>query len=186
MTRGCREDHEMGARNLENAAIADSQNIHTSYPKQDPPMPLVTDYHRKPSSSTCMVTGSQQDPPPLVTGCQQDPPPLVTGCQQDSPPLVTGHHRNPHSSLPPLSNSITAGLGASEPPASEGMPSTSPLPVATDKSAIKSLSSSAIKHSKLQPIASVLEQNHKLKGEKNAGSLAIKLAKDALFGDEVL
>ena len=32
----------------------------------------------------------------------------------------------------------------------------------------------------------MLEQHHRLKGEKNAGSRAIKLAKDALFGDEVL
>ena len=63
---------------------------------------------------------------------------------------------------------------------------TSPLPVATDKSTRKSLSSSAIKKDKLQSVAAVLEQHHRLKGEKNAGSLAIKLAKDALFGDEVL
>ena len=63
---------------------------------------------------------------------------------------------------------------------------TSPLPVATDKSTRKSLSSSAITKDKLQSVAAVLEQHHRLKGEKNAGSLAIKLAKHALFGDEVL
>ena len=71
-----------------------------------------------------------------------------------------------------------------EPLAGDGM--TSPLPVATDKSTRKSLSSSAITKDKLQSVAAVLEQHHRLKGEKNAGSLAIKLAKDALFGDEVL
>ena len=32
-TRGCREDHEMGAKNLEDAARADRQSIHTSHPK---------------------------------------------------------------------------------------------------------------------------------------------------------
>ena len=155
--------------------------------QRDPPSPLVSDYQWDSPSS--LATDCQQDSPvPLVTDYStESPSSMVTGRQQDPlPPLVTGRHRNSHSSLPPPSKSVTASLGVSEPPASDGMPSTLPLPVVTDKSATKALSSSAIKQDKLQPIASVLEQNHKLKGERNAGSLAIKLAKDALFGDEVL
>eukprot|EP00731_Ephydatia_muelleri_P022414 Em0014g1005a len=90
-------------------------------------------------------------------------------------------YQRDQSSLP---SSVAASFEATEPPAGDGM--TSPLPVATDKSTRKSLSSSAITRDKLQSVAAVLEQHHRLKGEKNAGSLAIKLAKDALFGDEVL
>eukprot|EP00731_Ephydatia_muelleri_P022078 Em0014g669a len=153
------------------------------------PPPFVTDHQRDPTSP--FVTDYQRDPPaPFVTDHQRDPPsPFVADHQRDpTSPFVTDCHRDPPSSYQrdqsSLPSSVAASFEAKEPPARDGM--TSPLPVATDKSTRKSLSSSAMTRDKLQSVAAVLEQHHRLKGEKNAGSLAIKLAKDALFGDEVL
>ncbi|KAL5510324.1 hypothetical protein EMCRGX_G005852 [Ephydatia muelleri] len=136
--------------------------------ERDTPAPFVTDHQRDPTSP--IVADHQRDPTsPLVTDCHRDPTsPLVTDCHRDPPsPFVADYQRDPPSSYQrdrlSLPSSVAAGFGATEPPAGDGM--TSPLPVATDK---------------------MLEQHHRLKGEKNAGSRAIKLAKDALFGDEVL
>ena len=171
--------------------------------QRDPTSPFVTDYLRDPLLLTTRGThphplslatrGTQPHPLSLTTrGTQPHPLLLTTRGTQHHPLTLTTSGTQPHplsqtayqrdrSSLP---SSVAASFGAKEPPAGDGM--TSPLLVATDKSTRKSLSSSAIKKDKLQSVAAVLEQHHRLKGEKNAGSLTIKLAKDALFGDEVL
>ena len=58
-----------------------------------------------------------------------------------------------------------------------------PLPV---KAASNALPSTEINGSKLIPVSTVLLKYPKLKGESKAGTLAVKLAREALFGDAVL
>jgi len=67
-------------------------------------------------------------------------------------------------------------------PMQQGVPR-KPLPV---KAASNALPSTEINGSKLIPVSTVLLKYPKLKGESKAGTLAVKLAREALFGDAVL
>ena len=58
-----------------------------------------------------------------------------------------------------------------------------PLPI---KTASNALPSTEINGSKLIPVSTVLLKYPKLKGDSKAGTLAVKLAREALFGDAVL
>lgn len=62
-------------------------------------------------------------------------------------------------------------------------PTRKPLPV---KAASNGLPSSEIKRSNLTSVTNVLLKYPKLRGDSKAGTLAVKLAREALFGDDVL
>ena len=62
-------------------------------------------------------------------------------------------------------------------------PTRKPLPV---KAASNALPSSEIKRSKLMSVPDLLLKYPKLRGDSKAGTLAVKLAREALFGDDVL
>ena len=64
------------------------------------------------------------------------------------------------------------------------MSNESPLPLT--KTAINALPSSAINKEKLVSVEEVIKKYPKLKQESQAGSLACKIAKEAIFGADVL
>ena len=59
------------------------------------------------------------------------------------------------------------------------------LPLPLKRKAVV-LESAAINKSTLQPVESVMEKYRKLKTVGSAGTLAVKLAKESFFGEEVL
>lgn len=62
-------------------------------------------------------------------------------------------------------------------------PRPKPIPV---KKASNALPSSAINKEKLKAPVLVIKQHPKLRGDSKAGTLAVKLAREAIFGDDVL
>ena len=54
------------------------------------------------------------------------------------------------------------------------------------KKASNALPSSAINKEKLKAPVLVIKQHPKLRGDSKAGTLAVKLAREAIFGDDVL
>ena len=58
-----------------------------------------------------------------------------------------------------------------------------PIPV---KKVSNALPSSAINKDQLKPASVIIRQYPKLRGDSKAGTLAVKLARQAIFGDDVL
>ena len=104
---------------------------------------------------------SQATPTPLQT----TPTPLRS---TPTPLRANSSHQQPHSSSQAEKSS---GVG--------------PLRLGNINTA-NSLPSSSIQKDKLATIEDVLEKYPQLRGESKAGSLACKLAKEAIFGKEVL
>ena len=61
-----------------------------------------------------------------------------------------------------------------------------PLPLKQSSSAAKCLPSSEIKTERLRPVDEVLLLNAKYRALNKASTLAVKLARDAIFGEEIL
>ena len=87
----------------------------------------------------------------------------------------------PASYMPPVSQSSHSPSTPSRPQANA---TTSPLPLT--KLQGNALPSSSIDKSKLLPVEKVIEQYPKLKSEGKAGTLACKIAKQALFGVDIM
>ena len=104
---------------------------------------------------------------------------------------------NPNPSYPPTNflTSPAAASGIQNTPASPSTPqrprrsepASSPLPLSrlqTDNP--HALPSSRIDRSKLDTVEKVVQKHHKFRGECKAGTLACKIAKEAIFGTEIM
>lgn len=90
--------------------------------------------------------------------------------------------QSPQMCQPPQTPTSPSVSGPSTAANSSG---SKPKPVAIKKAG-NALSSSAINKEKLKPASRVIQEHPKLRGECKAGTLAVKLARQAIFGDAVL
>ena len=125
---------------------------------------------------TATVSASQP-PPPFCAPFNPPAPTLPSQPLGTHTPLAPTTPTLPAPTTPTLPTPTTANN-----PMQQGVPR-KPLPV---KAASNALPSTEINGSKLIPVSTVLLKYPKLKGESKAGTLAVKLAREALFGDAVL
>lgn len=92
---------------------------------------------------------------------------------------MTHSHQLPIHSTPLLESPQPTQI----PPQLPDFSQPKPMPI---KKASNALPSSAVNKDKLKPAALVIQQHPKLRVEGKAGTLAVKLAREAFFGDDVL
>ena len=131
--------------------------------QQQPCTPITSTL--QPFSAPFTPTSLCSQPPP--TNMPSGPVTPTTLCSQPLSSNIPSTPTTPTNSMQQVSST----------------PTRKPLPI---KAASNALSSSEIKKTKLMPVADVLLKYPKLKGDSKAGTLAVKLAREALFGDDIL
>ena len=160
---------------------------HPFYP---PPSHSQPSWPSQPPRAPWYAADSPTIPTPVSTSTWPSQPPCGPWYAQDSPTIQAS--RSTWPSQPPCA---PHSYNAQESPSVQGpvmststqqsRSSTTPKPNSILK-VCNPLPSSAIQKEKLKPPSEVISSFPKLRGENKAGTLAVKLARLAFFGDEVL